>query len=175
MARTRGRRTSRTAAGLDTRRPRPVNPGGPPSDDDRLDASALLDALTGGGDGRHAALCAARIGDHTEPSYDPDRVVRILTALREQLPAEIDSWTHHRISRTRAEEIWRHHLERDDCSRCVDPCAFCATWAEALGLHRADEAGRHVWRPRTTTTTQPRPVKRRRRSTAPERSDRDGS
>ncbi|ABD11090.1 hypothetical protein ThrDRAFT_03673 [Frankia casuarinae] len=180
MGRTAGRRTSRTAADLDALRRRPVNPGGPPTDDDRLDARALLAALTGGDGGRHTALRAAYLGDHTAPSYDPDRVVRILTALRDQLADEIETWTYHRISRARAEEIRRHHLERDDCSGCVDPCAFCVTWADALGLERVADAGRHVWRPRPRAEARPRPAARRRRAgrvaePSSERSDGDGS
>ncbi|ORT46833.1 hypothetical protein [Frankia sp. KB5] len=169
----------RAAADLDNLRRRPVNPGGPPADDDRLDARALLAALTGGDGGRHAALCAAHLGDHGAPAYDPDRVVRILTALRDQLPGEIETWIYHRISRARAEEIWRHRLERGDCSGCADPCAFCVTWAEALGLERVADAGRHVWRPRPRADAQPRPATRRRAGRAakpsPGRSESDGS
>ncbi|ABW12001.1 hypothetical protein Franean1_2571 [Parafrankia sp. EAN1pec] len=181
MGRTAGRRTSRTTADLDVFGRRPVNPVGPPTDDDRLDARAFLAALTGGGDSsRRAAQCAAGIGDHTAPSYDPDRIVRILTALRDQLTGEIETWTYGRISRVHAEEIWRHHLERGDCSGCVDPCAYCVTGADALGLERTNDAGRHIWRPRPRVDAQPRPATRRRRTgraaeTSPERSNGDGS
>jgi hypothetical protein len=179
MGRTAGRRTSRTAADLDPLRRRPVNPGGQPTDGDRLDARALLAVLTGGDGGRLAARCAAPLGDHSAPSYDPDRVVRILTALRDQLADEIETWTYHRISRAHAEGIWRHHLERGDCTGCADPCAFCVTWADALGLERVADADRHVWRPRPGPETRPRLAARRRAGrtgkTSSERSDGDGS
>ncbi|ONH52916.1 hypothetical protein CcI49_32820 [Frankia sp. CcI49] len=179
MGRTAGRRTSPTAADLDTRRRRPVNPGGPPTDDDRLDARALLATLTGGDTSRHTALNAAHLADHTAPSYDPDRVVRILTALRDQLADEIDAWTYHRISRARAEETWRHHLDGGGCAACVDPCAFCLTWANTLDLERVDDADRQVWRPRPRADAQPRPATRRRRAgrvaaPSPERSNGEG-
>ncbi|KPM56981.1 hypothetical protein ACG83_03980 [Frankia sp. R43] len=180
MGRTAGRRTSPTAADVDTRRRRPVNPGGPPTDDDRLDARALLATLTGGDTSRHAALRAAHLADHTAPSYDPERVVRILTALRDQLAGEIDAWIYHRISRAHAEENCRRHLDGGSCSACVDPCTFCLSWADALDLERVERAGRHVWRPRPHADVQPRPATRRRRAgrvaaSSPERSDGDGS
>lgn len=164
MGRTADRRTSRTAANLDVFGRSPVNQAGPPTDDDRLDARAFLAALTGGGDSdRRTALRAAGISDHTAPTYDPNRIVRILTALRDQLTEEIDTWTYGRISRVDAEEIWRHHLEHCGCSGRVDPCAGCVTLADALSLEQADDAGRRVWRPRPTAHGQPRPVTRRRR------------
>jgi hypothetical protein len=150
MGRPPGRRAARAAADLDELGRRPVNRGGPPTDDDRLDAYALLAPLTGGHTERHAALRAAGIGDHSMPGYDPDRVVRILTALRDRLTHDIDTWTYALVSRAGVEQHWRDVLQRGDCSRCTRPCHSCAVWADALGLERVDDDGRPVWRPRPT-------------------------
>jgi hypothetical protein len=79
MAATPRRRATRATHDLDPLGRPAVNPGGPPSDDDRRDAEALLAPLRIGDSDRYAALCAARLGDHTMPGYDPDRIVRILT------------------------------------------------------------------------------------------------
>ncbi|WP_256804631.1 hypothetical protein [Frankia sp. ACN10a] len=154
MGRPPRRRPARAAADLDDLGRRPVNRGGLPTDDDRLDAHALLAPLTGGHGERHEALRAAGIGDHSMPSYDPDRVVRILTALRDRLTHDIDTWTYARVSRTWVEQHRRNVLQRADCSRCARPCHSCAVWADALGLERADDDGRPVWRPRPVADAQ---------------------
>ncbi len=150
MSRPPRRRAVRAAADLDELRRRPVNRGGPPTEDDRLDASALLAPLTGGHGERHEALRAVGIGDHSMPSYDPDRVVRILTALRDKLTQDIDTWAYARVSRAGVEQHWRDVLQRGDCARCAHPCHSCAGWADALGLERVDDDSRPVWRPRPT-------------------------
>ncbi|MEX5635574.1 MULTISPECIES: hypothetical protein [Parafrankia] len=150
MGRPPRRHVARAAADFDELRRRPVNRGGPPTDEDHLDASALLAPLTGGHGERHEALRAAGIGDHTMPGYDPDRVVRILAALRDRLTHDIDTWTYARVSRAWVEQHWREALHRGDCARCTRPCHSCAVWADALGLERVDDDGRPVWRPRPT-------------------------
>jgi len=151
MGRPPRRRAASAAADLDELRRRPVNRGGPPTDDDRLDAAALLAPLTGGHGERHEALRVAGIGDHSMPGYDPDRVVRIMSALRDRLTQEIDTWTYGRISRVGVEQHWREALQRGDCARCTRLCHSCAVWADALGLERVDDDGRPVWHPRPTT------------------------
>ncbi|TFE26492.1 hypothetical protein E0F15_17795 [Frankia sp. B2] len=146
MSRPPGRRAARP----DELRRRPVNRGGPPTDDDRLDASALLAPLTGGHGERLDALRAAGIGDHTMPGYDPDRVLRVLVALRDRLTDDIDTWAYSHVSRAGVEQHWREILHRGDCARCTRSCHSCAVWADALGLERVDDDGRPVWHPRPT-------------------------
>jgi hypothetical protein len=130
----------------------PQNPGGPITDEDRADARALLGTVDSIGYEPQSAARPGRIGDHTSAGYDPTRIVRILTALREMLPREIHRWKYDRISRARAEEIWEQHLFSDHCATCDQLCDGCRETAEALGYKRVTlKNGRATWkRPPTT-------------------------
>ena len=116
------------------------NPGGPVTEEDCAAARALLGAGL-------ASVDDSRMSDHTGPGYDPNRIVRILTALREILPKEIGSWKYGRLSRAEAEKMWVRHLFSEDCNTCEQRCAGCRELAEALGYERVeDNNGRRTWR-----------------------------
>jgi len=125
---------------------RPSNPGGPLTDQDHADARSLLGPLIGFGPG---PLAPDRLHDHTDANYDPNRIVRVLTALRDALPAEIDTWRRDRISRADAEKLWKGFLQ-GECAGCAEPCHNCGEWARAVRYERAEARGRLVWRPRRT-------------------------
>jgi hypothetical protein len=120
---------------------RPVlNPGGPVTEADRLDARHVLSCLTGGGPaGLSGAVSeSGALADHYAPSYDPDRIVRILTALVELLPAEIDRWKNSRLSRVMARDLWIELLFGGHCALCAQRCHTCQLLADTLGYQRAD-------------------------------------
>jgi hypothetical protein len=117
------------------------------TEEDREDARALLGFLAGFGADRRAALDEGRPHDHTGPGYDPNRMVRILTALREILPEEIENWKYHRLSRAAAEKLWEEHLFSRHCSTCEKRCHGCLALAGALGYEPAEHAnGTRTWR-----------------------------
>ncbi|WP_322768979.1 hypothetical protein [Frankia sp. Cr1] len=128
-----------------------INPGGRVGEQDRADALALLAPLLGVG-GRPDRLAEARAHDHTAPTYDPNRIVRVLAALRDVLPEQIADWKSGRISRRSAEQMWATFLE-GRCEGCARVCEGCAEWADALGYERAVDHGRPVWRSRPTQTS----------------------
>lgn len=139
------RRTSRTARTPDPYgRRKAENPGGPVTDDDREDARALLEF--GWPSTRRRALDDLRLSDHVGGGYDPDRIVRILEAVREILPDVIESWKYWRISRKTAEQQWRKQLFSEECNTCTRSCDGCLESAEALGLKRVEyKNGRRTW------------------------------
>ncbi|WP_322750975.1 MULTISPECIES: hypothetical protein [unclassified Frankia] len=122
------------------------NPGGPVTEEDRADARALLWPVSGTGYERHAALSENRMHDHTAPTYDPNRIVRVLSALRDILSGEIGDWTYSRSSRSANEKRWEEFLVSDRCARCTLSCHTCREWADALGYERVEhDNGRSTW------------------------------
>jgi hypothetical protein len=116
------------------------------TDKDRADARALLGLMIDTGFSRRAILDENRMSDHLGPGYDPNRVVRILTALRDILPKEIESWKYWRLSRATAEKYWEEYLLGEHCSRCEQPGHGCRALADALGYERVEHKnGRRTW------------------------------
>lgn len=122
-----------------------TNTGGPPTENDLTDARTILEALRGG---------TARLGDpfresapwdHLSPGYDPDRIIRILTALQSLISEQIALWQVS-ISPSRAREQWKSILFSDHCRACELRCHTCHTLADTLGYERV--GGRQVWRRR---------------------------
>jgi len=121
------------------------NTGGPLTDRDYDDARAVLRRI---GDGaitaRAGTTSPARLGDHTSPDYDPNRIIRILTALQYLIPTEVKEWAGH-ITPARARQRWEEFLFAEDCRRCPHDCDGCQAWADALGYLRTGEPGNRTW------------------------------
>ncbi|MCM3883153.1 DUF4211 domain-containing protein [Frankia sp. R82] len=120
--------------------------GGTPTADDIADARALLQVLHGGVNGVSDAFQNAAPWDHLSPGYDPDRLVRILTALQAMIPAEITRWRDRLITPLEAREVWKSLLFSDACRACERHCHTCYRLADALGYERDGDL--RVWRQR---------------------------
>ncbi|WP_322768976.1 hypothetical protein [Frankia sp. Cr1] len=125
---------------------RRTNTGGPPTENDVTDARTILRALHGGAADLGNAFRDSAPWDHFSPGYDPDRIIRILTALQALIPEQIVLWETS-VSPSAAREMWKSFLFGDHCRACELRCHTCHTLADALGYERV--GGRRVWRRRT--------------------------
>ncbi len=124
---------------------RRTNTGGPPTENDVTDARRLLTVLHGGAGGLGDAFREAAPWDHLSPGYDPDRLIRILTALQTLIPEQIALWENS-LSPSSAREMWKSFLFGDHCRACELRCHTCHRLADTLGYERV--GGRRAWRRR---------------------------
>ncbi|ONH34197.1 MULTISPECIES: hypothetical protein [Protofrankia] len=134
------------------RNDRRTNTGGPPTEHDVADARALLQALHGEAANLSDAFRDAAPWDHHSPGYDPDRIIRILTALQTLIPEQIAFWEN-KISPSTARQMWKSFLFSDHCRACALRCHTCHTLADALGYERV--GGQRAWRRRTENPDTP--------------------
>jgi hypothetical protein len=131
------------------------NPGGPVTDADLADARGFLNLLAtyGSPDVIRLTTDKGLLSNHFGPDYDPNRIVRILTALTKILPEFIDTWRYS-MSRADAEKYWVEWLFGDHCATCTLRCHICHQLAGLLGYERVEApAGTAPWRKQDADTS----------------------